>query len=79
MSDAHIPADAICAVDDCGHAFLSHKMYYGCVDCMQSHFFCNVDPCDHCGHEFEPLRLCGGALTPTQEREAYEKAKRGEL
>ena len=28
----------------------------------------------------EPVRkLCGGALTPEQEREAFEKAKRGEL
>ena len=29
--------------------------------------------------EIEEARYCGGALTPTQERELYEKAKRGEL
>jgi hypothetical protein len=35
--------------------------------------------CDECECEsFAPVKLCGGALTPSEERERYFRALRGE-
>ena len=83
MSDTHIPADAICAFDGCGHLFSRHskctsgKSY--CRDCADAWKRGHESVFLLGPHRFAPVVLCGGALSPSQEREAYEKAKRGEL
>ncbi len=68
---ARYPPAARCAVDACGHRYDQHD------DPPPGH---GVKRCLACftSHEFEPLKLAGGALTADQEREAYERAMRGE-
>lgn len=77
MSAVEYPADAICAVDHCGHPFSSHRLGSNC------------DVCENCErhdgvferkawHDFKPTRLAAGAFTATAEQEAYKRALRGE-
>ncbi len=77
MSDTHIPADAICAFDGCGHRYDLHVPdgAWICTICLDS----DDGACWSWLEGFNPIKLCGGALSPSQEQEAYEKAKRGEL
>lgn len=70
--NASIPPDALCAVEGCGHRYDDHGY--------------NGDYCDVCLHEedgsfhhFARKPYVCGAATPSQEREAYDKAMRGEL
>jgi len=73
-----IPPEAICAVEHCGHPAVLHRAGSNCGHC---------EGCERgdgvfdwkAWHDFRPLRLAGGALTSEQERDAYQRAMRGEL
>ncbi len=72
------PPEAICAFEGCGHRFDRHEpwMDFGellCKDCA-TNAARGFDVED--SHSFVPRRLAGGALTPSQERVAYERAMR---
>lgn len=64
---SNIPPDAICAVEGCWHRYDGH------VNTDGWRVMCCPDL-----HNFEPVKLAGGALNSEQERGAYEAAMRGE-
>lgn len=63
------PANAVCDVENCGHHFSVHNGY-DCMLCDEHAGFKDVAP----AHAFKPRRLAGGALTPDEEKVAYERA-----
>jgi hypothetical protein len=72
------PAETLCAVEGCGHKYSDHEiLLHGgkvpncCLICATNaeRGFAVDDM-----HEFVPRKLAGGALTPSQEMEAYRKA-----
>ncbi len=69
--------EAIC--ENCSHPFGDHEPLIAPAGVWCE--ACCTEPCfnDGCIHDFSPRRFAGGALTPTQERELYEKARKGEL
>jgi len=63
----------------CGHSFDAHILGSNCTVCTE---------CDHpitrespgCNfHDYVGPRLAGGVYTPDAEKEAYDRAMRGEL
>ena len=67
------PSETLCAVESCKHRNDVHKKMTGCSTCRRTITQAHAD------HVFVPLRLAGGALTPTEENTAYQRALRGEL
>jgi hypothetical protein len=80
---AEIPADALCAEQGCFHRYDGHEpvpfdaSQMRCTHCVTLREK-GVDYAAAPFHVFTVARLAGGALSPTQEREAYLKAMRGE-
>lgn len=78
MSAGGFPPDAICAIEHCGHRFEVHRVGSNCDVCELCENGSGVwEP--KAWHDFAPVRLAGGAVSPSQERAAYERALRGEL
>jgi hypothetical protein len=71
------PPESLCARDGCGHRFDNHKpqvfpdVPMPCLPCEENAKRYSDVPGRHV---FVPRKLAGGALTPSEEREAYQKA-----
>jgi len=72
-----MPSDAICRVETCGHRYDAHSVESNCDVCNLCDRY-NVVFRPEARHDFVPTRLAGGAVSPSQEREAYELAMRGD-
>lgn len=78
---ALFPPETLCDYDGCGHRHDAHvagafpDVPMPCVMCEENARRGFEVPGRH---RFIPRKLAGGALTPSAEREAYERALRGE-
>ncbi len=72
-----MPSDAVCAAGTCRHRYDAHGIGSNCDVCNLCERGDGIfEP--KAWHDFVPMRLAGGAVSPSQEREAYERVMRGD-
>ena len=72
------PTDAVCDEAFCRHRFDAHSFAANCGFCSACDHPVTLEAPGLTFHYFRPRRFAAGTYSPSAEREAYERAMRGD-